>query len=54
MYGENLAKITSYPRAQRRVEIPVRNFLAVDFEVEDFINDNVIDFANRMLEKYGD
>ena len=54
MYGENLAKITSYPRAQRRVEIPVRNFLAVDFEVEDFINDNVIAFANQMLEKYGD
>jgi phage gpG-like protein len=52
MYGGKLSKISSYPQARRRVEIPIRNFLAIDFEVEDFINDNVIDFANRMLKKY--
>ena len=53
-YGGNFAKISSYPEARRRVEIPIRNFLAVDFEVEDFVNKNVINFANRMLDKYGD
>lgn len=53
IYGANFAKISSYPPAQRRVEIPIRNFLAIDFEVEDYINDNVIYFANKMLEKYG-
>jgi len=50
-YGANFAKISSYPEARRRVEIPLRNFLAVDFEVEDFVTDSVISFANRMMEK---
>ena len=53
-YGTKFTKISSYPEAQRRVEVPLRNFLAVDFEVEDFVNKNVTNFANRMLEKYGD
>ena len=52
-YGANFTKISSYPQARRRVEVPIRNFLAIDFEVEDFINDNVVSFANKMLEKYG-
>ena len=53
-YGGNFAKISSYPQAQRRVEIPIRNFLAIDFEVEDFVTKSVTSFANRMLDKYGD
>jgi len=53
VYGTRLSKISSYPTARRRVEIPIRNFLAIDFEVEDYINDNVVHFANKMLEKYG-
>ncbi len=53
-YGKEFSKISGYPPAMRRVEIPVRNFLKVDFEVEDFINDSVTRFANRILRDYGE